>query len=144
MEDNKVDNKEQTKMDLTSSNPENYKKLIENTTIVENNDFLQQSEYRDKYDGTRLYNRQGPSKVYVSKKAGDESDFWAGGKFCYDDPVLRKELIYLPNNRESYCKKEIPPQFKSKEHNRTVTRISEYSNALYNGHVFKNPQFLSC
>ena len=72
------------------------------------------------------------------------SDFWAGGKFCYDDPILRKELIYLPNNRESYCKKEIPQQFKNKEHNRTVTRISEYSNALYNGGVFKNPQFLSC
>ena len=27
-------------MDLTSSNPENYKKLIENTTIVENNLFF--------------------------------------------------------------------------------------------------------
>ena len=138
------DKKDISKMDLTSQTPENYQKLIENTTIVENNNFLQQSEYRDKYDGSRLYNRQGPSKVYVSKKAGDESDFWAGGKFCYNDPILRKELIYLTNNRESYCKKEIPPQFKSKENNRTVTRISEYSNALYNGGVFKNPQFLSC
>ena len=104
MEDNKVI----STMDLTSQTPENYKKLIENTTIVENNNFLQQSEYRDKYDGSRLYNREGPSKVYVSKRAGDESDFWAGGKFCYDDPTLRKELIYLTNNRESYCKKEIP------------------------------------
>ena len=138
------DEKDISKMDLTSQTPENYQKLIENTTIVENNNFLQQSEYRDKYDGSRLYNRQGPSKVYVSKKAGDESDFWAGGKFCYNDPILRKELIYLTNNRESYCKKEIPPQFKSKEHNRTVTRISEYSNAMYNGGVFQNPQFLSC
>ena len=140
MEDNKVI----STMDLTSQTPENYKKLIENTTIVENNNFLQQSEYRDKYDGSRLYNREGPSKVYVSKRAGDESDFWSGGKFCYDDPILRKELIYLPNNRESYCKKEIPSQFKNKEHNRTVTRISEYSNAKYNGGVFLNPQFLSC
>ena len=138
------DEKDISKMDLTSQTPENYKKLIENTTIVENNNFLQQSEYRDKYDGSRLYNREGPSKVYVSKRAGDESDFWAGGKFCYDDPTLRKELIYLTNNRESYCKKEIPAQFKSKEHNRTVTRISEYSNAMYNGGVFQNPQFLSC
>ena len=138
------DKKDISKMDLTSQTPENYQKLIENTTIVENNNFLQQSEYRDKYDGSRLYNREGPSKVYVSKRAGDESDFWAGGKFCYNDPILRKELIYLTNNRESYCKKEIPPQFKSKEHNRTVTRISEYSNAMYNGGVFQNPQFLSC
>ena len=137
------DKKDISKMDLTSQTPENYKKLIENTTIVENNNFLQQSEYRDKYDGSRLYNREGPSKVYVSKRAGDESDFWAGGKFCYNDPTLRKELIYLTNNRESYCKKEIPPQFKGKEHNRTVTRISEYSNAMYNGGVFQNPQFLS-
>ena len=132
------------KMDMTSTDPENYKRLLKDTTISETDNFLQKSEYRDKYDGTRLYNRQGPSKVYVSKRAGDESDFWAQGKFCYDDPILRKELIYLPNNRESYCKKEIPPQFKSKENNRTVTRISEYSNALYNGGVFKNPQFLSC
>ena len=31
-------------MDLTSSNLENYKKLIESTTIVENNNFSQQSE----------------------------------------------------------------------------------------------------
>ena len=94
------DKKDISKMDLTSQTPENYKKLIENTTIVENNNFLQQSEYRDKYDGSRLYNREGPSKVYVSKRAGDESDFWAGGKFCYNDPTLRKELIYLTNNRE--------------------------------------------
>ena len=116
------------KIDIKSKDPENMKNLIENITL-ENNNFLQKTEYRDKFDGSRLYNRQGPSKVYVSKRAGDESDFWSGGKFCYDDPILRKELIYLPNNRESYCKKEIPPQFKNKEHNRTVTRISEYSNA---------------
>ena len=131
---------EQKKMDMTSTDQENSKNLLENISI-ENNNFLQKTEYRDKFDGTRLYNRQGPSKVYVSKRAGDESDFWSGGKFCYDDPILRKELIYLPNNRESYCKKEIPSQFKNKEHNRTVTRISEYSNAKYNGGVFLNPQF---
>ena len=131
------------KIDIKSKDPENMKNLIENITL-ENNNFLQKTEYRDKFDGSRLYNRQGPSKVYVSKRAGDESDFWSGGKFCSDDPILRKELIYLPNNRESYCKKEIPPQFKNKEHNRTVTRISEYSNAKYNGGVFLNPQFLSC
>ena len=131
------------KIDIKSKDPENMKNLIENITL-ENNNFLQKTEYRDKFDGSRLYNRQGPSKVYVSKRAGDESDFWSGGKFCYNDPILRKELIYLPNNRESYCKKEIPPQFKNKEHNRTVTRISEYSNAKYNGGVFLNPQFLSC
>ena len=131
------------KIDIKSKDPENMKNLIENITL-ENNNFLQKTEYRDKFDGSRLYNRQGPSKVYVSKRAGDESDFWSGGKFCYDDPILRKELIYLPNNRESYCKKEIPKQFQNKEHNRTVTRISEYSNALYNGGVFQNPQFLSC
>ena len=121
-----------------------YENLLEKTAIKKTDNFLQQSEYSDKFDGTRLYNREGPSKVYVSKKAGDESDFWAGGKYCYDDPTLKKELIYLPNNRESYNRKEIPPQFKNKEHNRTVTRISEYSNAMYNGGVFKNPQFLSC
>ena len=35
---------------------------------------------------------QGPSKVYISKRAGDESDFWTGDKFCYDDPVI---IIYI-------------------------------------------------
>ena len=44
---------------------------------------MQQSEYWDKHDWTRLYNRQGPSKVYVSKRGGDESDFWTGGNKCY-------------------------------------------------------------
>ena len=131
------------KFDITSTDPENCVNLLKNISI-ENNNFLQKSEYRDKYDGTRLYNRLGPSEVYVSKRAGDESEFWAGGKFCYEDPTLRKELIYLPNNRESYCRKEIPAQFRNKEHNRTVTRISEYSNAKYNNEVFLNPQFLSC
>ena len=83
------------KMDMTSTDPENYKKLLKDTKISKSDNFLQKSEYRDKYDGTRLYNRQGPSKVYVSKRAGDESDFWAQGKFCYDDPILRKELLYF-------------------------------------------------
>ena len=52
---------------------------------------MQQSEYWDKHDWTRLYNRQRHSKVYVSKRGGDESDFWTGGKFGYDDPVI---IIY--------------------------------------------------
>ena len=134
----------ENKIDITSTDPKSIDNLLKSIKISESDNFLQKSEYRDKYDGTRLYNRQGPSKVYVSKRAGDESDFQSGGKFCYDDPILRKELIYLPNNRESYSRKEIPQQFKNKEHNRTVTRISEYSNAIYNGGVFKNPQFLSC
>ena len=115
------------KMDMTSQDPENYKNLLNNTSISENNNFLQKTEYRDKYDGTRLYNRQGPSQVYVSKRAGDESDFWAGGKFCYDDPILRKELIYLPNNRESYCKKEIPQQFQNKN---IIGLLREFRNIL--------------
>ena len=131
------------KFDITSTDPENCKNLLENITI-ENNNFLQKSEYRDKFDGTRLYKRQGPSQVYVSKRAGDESDYWSVGKLCYDDPVLKKNLVYLSNNRESYCDKELPKKFENKDYNRTVTRISEYSNALYNGAVFKNPRFISC
>ena len=38
----------------------------------------------------------------------------------------------------------IPENFKTTDHNMRVTRISEYSNALYNNEVFKNPNFLSC
>ena len=135
--------KTKEKINLYSKSPENCKKLLENMKLQSNN-FQAKTEYRVQFDGTRLYNRQGPSEVYVSKRAGDESDFWSGGKYCYNNPILRNELIYLPNSRESYCIKEIPLQFKNKEHNRTITRISEYSNAKYNGEVFVNPRFLSC
>ena len=119
-----------------------YKKLIESTK-VENINSLQKSEYRDKYDGSRLYNKE-ISTMYVSKKAGDESNFWSTGKIGYDDPILKKNIIYLTNNRDEYCHKELPKKFENKENNRTVTRISEYSNALYNNAVFKNPRFISC
>ena len=125
-------------------NPKHLKQLLENTKIAENTNFLQRSEYRDKFDGSRLYNREGQSQIYVSKKAGEESDYWLTGKQCYDDPDLKKNLVYLSNNRESYYTKDLPKKFENKENNRTITRISEYSNALYNGHVFKNPRFLSC
>ena len=119
-----------------------YKKLIENTK-VENINSLQKSEYRDKYDGSRLYNKE-LSTMYVSKKAGDESNFWSTEKIGYDAPILKENLIYLTNNRDAYCSKELPKQFENKENNRTVTRISEYSDALYNNAVFKNPRFISC
>ena len=135
--------KNETKKNIIPETPEYYKQLIENTQIAENSDFLQKSEYNDKYNGSRLYNKE-ISETYVSKKAGDESDYWSTGKLCYDDPILKKNIVYLTNNRESYCFKELPKQFENKEMNRTVTRISEYSNALYNNAVFKNPRFISC
>ena len=135
--------KNETKKNIIPETPEYYKQLIENTIIAENSDFLQKSEYNDKYNGSRLYNKE-ISETYVSKKAGDESDYWSAGKLCYDDPILKKNIVYLTNNRESYCFKELPKQFENKEMNRTVTRISEYSNALYNNAVFKNPKFISC
>lgn len=135
--------KNETKKNIIPETPEYYKQLIENTIIAENSDFLQKSEYNDKYNGSRLYNKE-ISETYVSKKAGDESDYWSAGKLCYDEPILKKNIVYLTNNRESYCFKELPKQFENKEMNRTVTRISEYSNALYNNAVFKNPRFISC
>lgn len=140
-----MEENQKNKIDYISRTPEYYKKLIENTKIAENSNFLQRSEYRDKFNGSRLYNREeDKSQSYVSKRAGEESDYWSDGKLCYDDPILKKNLVYLSNNRESYCQKEIPKKFENKEYNRTVTRISEYSNALYNGAVFSNPRFLSC
>ena len=140
-----MEENQKNKSDDISRTPEYYKQLIENTKIAENSNFLQRSEYRDKFNGSRLYNREeDKSQSYVSKRAGEESDYWSDGKLCYDDPILKKNLVYLSNNRESYCQKEIPKKFENKEYNRTVTRISEYSNALYNGAVFSNPRFLSC
>lgn len=132
-------------MDLSYTDVAACDRLLENTTVVkEKKNFLQISEYQDKYDGDRLYNQGGPSEVYVSKKANDESDFWKGGKYCYDDPLLKKEIVYLTKNNEVYKGEQIPAEFRSKEFNRTVTRISEYSNAKYRGGVFDNPSFLSC
>ena len=122
---------------------EYYKKLMENITIKESANYLQKSEYKDKYDGSRLYKNES-STMYVSKKAGDESNYWSTGKICYDEPIIKKNIIYLTNNRDSFCSKELPKQFENKGNNRTVTRISEYSNALYNNSVFKNPRFISC
>ena len=104
--------KNETKKNIIPETPEYYKQLIENTIIAENSDFLQKSEYNDKYNGSRLYNKE-ISETYVSKKAGDESDYWSAGKLCYDDPILKKNIVYLTNNRESYCFKELPKQFEN-------------------------------
>lgn len=57
---------------------------------------------------------------------------------------MKEEISYKTMNREQHTNYEIPEKFKSNEHNMRVTRISEYSNALYNNNVFKNPSFLSC
>jgi hypothetical protein len=84
------------------------------------------------------------TESYVSKKANAESEFWKGGKYAYEDKKMKDEITYKTINREQHTNYEIPEEFKSNEHNMRVTRISEYSNALYNNNVFKNPSFLSC
>ena len=48
-------------------------------------DFQKNTEYRDLYDGERLYSNMAQTGVYVSKRANDESAFWKGGKFCYEN-----------------------------------------------------------
>lgn len=133
-----------SKMDISNENVKGVLDILYNVQPNNKEDFLKTSEYRDFYNGERLYNRNLTSKVYVSKRANDESDFWKGGKYCYDDPTLKKEQIYLTTNRKDYGNFDIPDKFKSKEFNRTDTRISEYSNALYNNNVFQNPRFISC
>ena len=133
-----------SKMDISNENVKGVLDILYNVQPNNKEDFLKTSEYRDFYNGERLYNRNLTSKVYVSKRANDESDFWKGGKYCYDDPTLKKEQIYLTTNRKDYGDFDIPDKFKSKEFNRTDTRISEYSNALYNNNVFQNPRFISC
>ena len=74
----------------------------------------------------------------------EESDFWQGGKYCYSDPKLKKEAIYVTTSMQDYGEKAVPQQFKSKENNKTRTRISEFSDAVHNNNCFKNPYFLSC
>ena len=95
------------KYDVNNADFEGCLKILDNTVIVEDDNFLKQSEYRDKYNGKRLYNINAQGKVYVSKRAGDESDFWAGGKYCYDDvfgscncKTINRKKLYIKQLKE--------------------------------------------
>ena len=57
---------------------------------------------------------------------------------------LKEEIIYKTTTRQYHQQHEIPESLKNNKYNMRVTRISEYSNALYNNNIFKNPSFLSC
>ena len=114
-----------------------YKNLLFLNNKTKNNLVKNNSEYRDQYDGERLYN-MGTVEQYVSKKIQDESEFWKGGKYAYDDKKLKENVIYQTTKRQDHCEHHIPEKFSQKNYNMRKTRISEYSNALYNNHVSLN------
>lgn len=113
---------------------EYYDKVLFKHEKINNMNVKNNTEYRDNYDGTRLYNR-GIAEQYVSKKIQDESEYWKGGKFAYDNKELKDNVIYKTINRQDFQPTEIPEQFFDQSNNMRKTRICEYSNALYNNQV---------
>lgn len=110
-----------------------YEKLLfDKTKYGSNHTFI--SEYQDNFNGDRLYN-MSMVEQYVSKAIQEESDFWKGGKSAYDDKNLKDNVLYMTTKRADHKEHNIPEKFCSKNFNIRKTRISEYSNALYNNHV---------
>lgn len=119
---------------ISKEQQEYYKSLLYEKSNIRNEEIKNNSEYRDQYNGERLYNL-GIAEQYVSKKIHDESEFWKGGKYAYDDKSLKDNVIYMTTKRQDHKEHVIPEEFCSKKNNMRKTRISEYSNALYNNHV---------
>ena len=42
------------------------------------------------------------TEVYISKKSNDESDFWKGGKYAYEDEKMINEVVYKTMNRAEH------------------------------------------
>jgi len=126
--------------------------FLEKTEYRKKDDFLSTTEYRESYNADKLYSFKylyilflyNRTESYVSTRANSESEFWKGSKNAYEDKMLKDSVLFKSTNRLEFKSNEVPENFKSKDHSRKVTRISEYSNALYNNNVFKNPSFLSC
>jgi hypothetical protein len=113
---------------ISNKEIEQYNCLLFNKTqAINDSNYLSCSEYKDNFNGNRLYNI-GTTEQYVSKKIHDESDFWKGGKFAYDDKDLKDNLIYMTTKRQDHKEHIIPEEFLSKQYNMRKTFISEYAN----------------
>ena len=121
---------------LSNDKLNNYNKLLFeiNKNSVSDTNKIYLTEYNDNYNGNKVCNLYRPTQ-YVIKKIQDESEFWKGGKFAYDNKILKDKLIYKTTSRMNYFDKIIPNIYKNKIYYIKKTRISEYSNALYNNNV---------
>ena len=62
----------------------------------------------------------------------------------YKDPEFRGELNQTTKNVAHGFDTDMAEKLHVNKFNKRITVISEYSNALHNGRVFKNPRFTSC
>mmetsp|Transcript_26638 Transcript_26638/g.26526 ORF Transcript_26638/g.26526 Transcript_26638/m.26526 type:complete len:109 (+) Transcript_26638:298-624(+) len=72
--------------------------------------------------------------------AKKESALWK----TYKDNDYREDVNATSNRANHDYDTEVATKLHSNKHNKRVTVISEYSNAMHNGRVFKNPRFTSC
>ena len=86
---------------------------------------------------SQVLNELDPEVFEVAAKK--ENPIWK--TTTYKDPSFRKEL----NKRtDPGFDTEMADKLHVNKFNKRITVISEYSNALHNGRVFKNPRFTSC
>ena len=62
----------------------------------------------------------------------------------YKQPEFRGDVTQTFNRGTMNYDNEIADKMLTNKFNRKVTVISEYSNAMHNNRVFKNPRFTSC
>eukprot|EP00345_Euplotes_harpa_P002577 CAMPEP_0168323486 /NCGR_PEP_ID=MMETSP0213-20121227/3512_1 /TAXON_ID=151035 /ORGANISM="Euplotes harpa, Strain FSP1.4" /LENGTH=205 /DNA_ID=CAMNT_0008325571 /DNA_START=15 /DNA_END=632 /DNA_ORIENTATION=- len=75
----------------------------------------------------------------TAKKA---SSIWKTN--TYKDPEFRGELNTTTKKIDQQFDDEMAAKLHKNTFNKRITVISEYSNAMHNGRVFKNPRFTSC
>lgn len=119
---------------LSTEEKQTYHNLLYSKTDNPKENQYYESEYMEHYNANRLYQAES-TQQYVSKKIHDESEFWKGGKYAYDNKELKDNVIYKTTNRNDHSDNKIPEEFQNKDNNMRKTRISEYSNALYNNTV---------
>ena len=89
---------------------------------------------------SEVLNELHPEVFEVTAKKA--SSIWSTS--TYKSPDFRAELTQTVKNTEHTFDDEMANKLYKNKFNKRITVISEYSNALHNGRVFKNPRFTSC
>ena len=89
---------------------------------------------------SQVLNELDPEVFEVSAKR--QNPIWKTG--TYKDPSFRAELNKTTKTTDHGFDTEMAEKLHTNKFNKRTTVISEYSNAIHNGRVFKNPRFTSC
>ena len=98
------------------------------------------STQKDNPVQSQVLNELDPEVFEVTAKKA--SSIWSTN--TYKSPEFRAELTQTVKNKEYTFDDEAAGKLHKNKFNKRITEISEYSNALHNGRVFKNPRFTSC